>query len=247
MGGAIARGLLASGVSPDGITMSNPTSARLAPFAALGVIVTSDNRAACAGAYVVILAVKPWIVPDVINEIKDTLDYTRQSVAVVAAGVSGENLSGWFDRDGALPCISIVMPNTAVSLRRSMTFIVPVAGDDLSAAAGLFGRLGQVRVIDEKMLPAATTLASCGIAYALRYIRAATEGGVELGFRASEAQAIVAQTVAGAAALLEDGAHAEAEIDKVTTPGGLTIRGLNEMEAGGFTTAVIRGLKAGMH
>jgi len=88
-------------------------------------------------------------------------------------------------------------------------------------------------------------LASCGIAYVMRYIRAASEGGVELGMYASDAKKIVMQTMLGAVKLLEStGNHPEAEIDKVTTPGGITIRGLNAMEANGFTTAVIEGLKA---
>ena len=99
----------------------------------------------------------------------------------------------------------------------------------------------------ERLLPAATTLASCGIAYAMRYVRAAAEGGVELGFRADEATGIVLQTVRGAVELLQAGGeHPEAAIDRVTTPGGVTIRGLNEMEHAGFTSAVIRGLKAGL-
>jgi pyrroline-5-carboxylate reductase len=94
-------------------------------------------------------------------------------------------------------------------------------------------------------MPAATSLASCGIAYAFRYIRAAMEGGVELGIRADEAKSIVMQTLRGAVDVLEaSGAHPEAEIDRVTTPGGLTIRGLNAMEAAGFTHSVIEGLRA---
>ena len=128
-----------------------------------------------------------------------------------------------------------------------MTFVAPVIEGDTECVTELFKRLGDVMVVDERLLPAATTLGSCGIAYAMRYIRAAMSGGVELGLKASEAQKIVAQTVKGAAALLgRDGAHPETEIDKVTTPGGLTIRGLNEMEHAGFTSAVIRGLKAGV-
>ncbi|WP_303037550.1 pyrroline-5-carboxylate reductase dimerization domain-containing protein, partial [uncultured Duncaniella sp.] len=92
---------------------------------------------------------------------------------------------------------------------------------------------------------AATSIASCGIAYALRYIRAAMEGSVELGIRAPLAQEMIVQTLIGAASLLQEpGTHPETEIDKVTTPGGLTIRGLNAMEHSGFTSAVINGLKA---
>ncbi|MDE7412741.1 MAG: NAD(P)-binding domain-containing protein [Muribaculaceae bacterium] len=242
MGGAIAHGLIESGFNSQDITLSNPSQEKLVPFKVAGCNTTSDNKVACMGADIVILAVKPWILPDVISQIKDTLHYNYQVVSVVAAGVSGEDLKGWFDYNGYCPTISLAMPNTAVCRRESMTFIVPVTGNDRNPDIELYRRLGEVSIIEERLLPAATSLASCGIAYALRYIRAATEGGVQLGFRASEAQRIVAQTVKGAAILLSDGAHAEAEIDKVTTPGGLTIRGLNAMERAGFTAAVINGL-----
>ena len=110
----------------------------------------------------------------------------------------------------------------------------------------MFDMLGTTLLTDEQHLGAGTTLASCGIAYAMRYIRAAAEGGVELGFRADDAKRIVMQTMRGAVELLQaTGLHPEAAIDLVTTPGGVTIKGLNEMEHAGFTSAVIRGLKAG--
>ena len=125
-----------------------------------------------------------------------------------------------------------------------MTFIVDVEGT-APLANEIFARTGSVMTIEECLLPAATALASCGIAYAMRYVRASVEGGVELGFRAADAQRIVVATLRGAAALLDrPGTHAEAEIDKVTTPGGLTIRGLNAMEAAGFTPAVLAALRA---
>lgn len=242
MGGAIAHGLIESGLTPGNITISNPHIEKLKTFEKSGLSVTSDNKEACQDADIVIIAVKPWILPDVIKEIKDTLHYNYQAVSVVAAGISCEDLREWFDYNGYCPTISLSMPNTAVKCRQSMTFIVPVTGNEKNPDVELYRLLGEVKVVEERMLPAATSLASCGIAYALRYIRAATEGGVQLGFRASEAQEIVAQTVKGAAMLLADGEHAEVEIDKVTTPGGLTIRGLNSMEKEGFSNAVIKGL-----
>jgi pyrroline-5-carboxylate reductase len=105
--------------------------------------------------------------------------------------------------------------------------------------------MGKVKLIPERLLPAATSLASCGLAFALRYVRAAMEGGVELGFTPRDAQEIVAQTLQGAIDLLaQEGAHPELEIDKVTTAGGLTIRGLNAMEQAGFTHSVQQGLRA---
>ena len=143
--------------------------------------------------------------------------------------------------------IFIIMPNTAISIGASMTFIVPVVSDAKSAeqVRTVFAAMGDAMVITEKQLPAATALASCGIAYAMRYVRAASEGGVELGFKADLAETIVLQTMRGAVDLLKaSGNHPEAEIDKVTTPGGLTIKGLNAMEEAGFTNSVIRGLKA---
>ena len=130
-----------------------------------------------------------------------------------------------------------------------MTFIVPVGASDeqTKTVTDLFGRMGRTLLTDEQHLAAGTTLASCGIAYAMRYIRAASEGGVELGFKADQAKEVVMQTMLGAVRLLEaSGMHPEAAIDMVTTPGGVTIKGLNEMEHAGFTSSVIRGLKAGL-
>jgi len=247
MGGAIAEGLInAGGVE---LMLSNPSGKALERFAAQGIRVTHDNCEAAGFGDVVLIVVKPWIVEKVVNEIKDSLDYRRQTVVVVAAGISSAMLTGWFDKNGELPPIFIGMPNTAVSVRESMTFLVTASFGEMGTevAKSIFDLMGTTLVIDEQYLPAATTLASCGIAYAMRYIRAAMEGGTELGFKAAVAQAIVVQTVKGAAALLSvPGAHPESEIDKVTTPGGLTIKGLNEMEHAGFTSAVIRGLKAGI-
>ena len=129
----------------------------------------------------------------------------------------------------------------------SMTFISSARSTNEmdSTILDIFGELGEAMLIDEAVMPAATSLASCGIAYALRYIRAAMEGGVELGFRADDAKHIVMQTLRGAVDVLEaNGTHPEVEIDRVTTPGGLTIKGLNAMEAAGFTHSVIEGLRA---
>ncbi len=109
----------------------------------------------------------------------------------------------------------------------------------------MFDKMGKSVVIPEEMMAAATVLSSCGIAYALRYIRAAMQGGVEIGFSAEMARDITAQTVKGAAELiLQGGNHPEIEIDRVTTPGGITIAGINEMEHKGFSSSLIHGIKA---
>jgi len=250
MGGAIAEGLLESGFPAGSLTLSNRSAGKLERFAERGARTTTDNRNAVLGADTVILAVKPWLVGDVIDGIRDSLDYSTQRIISVAAGIKGEKLLSMLAKaDGSTPRAYTVIPNTAIAVGCSTTFVVPVQSTDadLEAVRELFGRCGEVFVIDEAHLSAATSLSSCGIAYAMRYIRAASEGGVEVGFKAAEAEKIVLQTVKGAVSLLQaTGKHPEEEIDKVTTPGGLTIKGLNEMEHAGFTSAVIRGIKASM-
>lgn len=242
MGGATVRGLVADGFPAEDIMVSGPHRSKLDEFEQLGCRVFTDNREAIRGVQLIVLAVKPWVLPLVIDEIgREFADPYEYEVAVIVAGVNGEELKGFFGANTPTR-LSIVMPNTAITLRQSMSFLVEVNGEAVFAR-DVYARLGALKIIEERLLPAATSLASCGIAYAMRYVRAAVEGGVQLGFRASEAQEIVVETIRGAAALLSlPGAHPEVEIDKVTTPGGLTIRGLNAMEEAGFTAAVIAGL-----
>ncbi len=242
MGGAIAEALLHKGTHQ--VTVSNRSEGKLQRFAQAGADVTTDNCRAAAQADLIVIAVKPWLVEQVLTDLTAHVDCREKTIVSVAAATRGEQLCQWA---GQGPQLLTAIPNTAITRLASMTFIVPVRADEATTRCvrELFDTMGQTMLIDEAHLPAATALASCGIAYALRYVRAATEGGVQLGFRAAEAQAIVAQTLRGAAALLDvEGAHAEAEIDKVTTPGGITIRGLNAMEQAGFTHAVIQGLLA---
>lgn len=245
MGCAFVRGLIANGYDPCNISVGTPHPEKISELAGKGVSVSSSNIETIKDASYVIVAVKPWILPVVAAELRNALDVNRQRLALIVAGIPCSELRDmWKSESGNLPNMSLVMPNTAMEVGRSMTFVVEINGDAI-AVASLFENTGKVMRIEERQLGAATALASCGIAYAMRYVRAAVEGGVELGFRAAEAQAIVAETLAGTAMLLErPHAHAEVEIDRVTTPGGLTIRGLNAMEANGFTTAVIAGLRA---
>lgn len=251
MGGALARGLAKGSLIPTkDIYVSNPSTAKLevlkSEFPTINV--TTDNCVAAASADLVVLAVKPWKVEHVLDEIKPHIDYSSQAIASMVGGLSIAQLSEWLDKEcGVLPATYIVIPNTAIATMSSMTFITSVrsTAEQDSFLLDVFNELGEAMLIDEGVMPAATSLASCGIAYALRYIRAAMEGGVELGFRADDAKHIVMQTLRGAVDVLAaNDAHPEAEIDRVTTPGGLTIRGLNAMEAAGFTHSVIEGLRA---
>lgn len=249
MGASLAHGLLKSNNSSYKVTVSNPSSAPLDRLAEMGAKVTHNNVECSRAGNIVVIAVKPWLVEQVINEIKYSLDYEHQTVAVIAASVKGDQLMEWLDRDGKHPSIVLCMPNTAMSVSKSMTFLVAVGSQTESKSVeevtAMFDKVGSTMLIDEDHLPAATALASCGIAFAMRYVRAASEGGVELGFKAHIAMEMIVKTIEGACELLKaPGTHPESEIDKVTTPGGITIKGLNEMERAGFSSSVIRGLKA---
>lgn len=248
MGGATVEGLIKGQYfKNDDITVADPSQAVTEKFAKMGISVTSDNKLAADTADIVCVVVKPWLVERVLKDIKPELDPKKQILIVIAAGVSSESIKGWLGDQ--CPSLFLVIPNIAIAEMASMTFVVPVGASekDIQTVTDIFNEMGNTLITDEQHLAAGTTLASCGIAYAMRYVRAASEGGVELGFKADDAKAIVMQTMKGAVELLEaSGMHPEAAIDLVTTPGGVTIKGLNEMEHAGFTSAVIRGLKAGM-
>lgn len=248
MGGATVEGLIKGQYfKNEDITVADPSQAVVDRFAKMGVSVTTDNKLAADGADIVCVVVKPWLVERVLTDIKSEMNPQKQLLIVIAAGVSSESIKSWLGQN--CPPLFLVIPNIAIAELSSMTFIVPVGASEAQTKTitDIFDEMGDTLITDEQHLAAGTTLASCGIAYAMRYIRAAAEGGVELGFKADDAKKIVMQTMKGAVELLQaSGLHPEAAIDLVTTPGGVTIKGLNEMEHAGFTSAVIRGLKAGL-
>ena len=251
MGGALAEGLLRSGaVAATDLTIADLSADALRRFENSGASITTDNSAAAVDADTLFIVVKPWLVERVIEGLLPVISGRRLTIVVIAAGVPSADICRFLHvEDNPQFTLFLAIPNTAIAVMQSMTFLVPAVAEaaDSAAMKALFEEVGECIVTEERLLAAGTTLASCGIAYAMRYIRAATEGGVEIGFKAHDAQQIVQQTVKGAVALLQaTGNHPEAEIDKVTTPGGVTIKGLNAMEHAGFTSAVIRGLKAGM-
>jgi len=245
LGAAIADGLIMSEFSrPVEISITRRNLAPLSRFAERGCMVHSDNKKAVKEAEVVILAVKPYNYADIIKEIKPVLNPKKHVVVSVITGVWVEQLQKAIGKP--VPVIR-AMPNTAIAIQQSMTCLshAGTTKAQLEYIQELFGQLGKTVFIDEKLMDAATVLGACGTAYAMRYIRANIQGGIEIGFDAATASLIAAQTIKGAAELLlEKGTHPEQEIDKVTTPKGCTIAGLNEMEHQGFSSSLIRGLVA---
>jgi pyrroline-5-carboxylate reductase len=214
----------------------------LSRFAERGAMVHSDNKKAVRDSEIIILAVKPYNYADIITEIKSVLNPKKHVIVSVITGVWIEQLQKAIGKD--VPVIR-AMPNTAIAIQQSMTCIAHIGASatQVNFIQELFDQLGRTVLIDEKLMDAATVLGACGTAFAMRYIRANIQGGIEIGFDAATASLIAAQTVKGAAdLLLEKNTHPEQEIDKVTTPKGCTIAGLNEMEHQGFSSSLIRGI-----
>ncbi|MGF1636967.1 MAG: pyrroline-5-carboxylate reductase [Cyclobacteriaceae bacterium] len=242
LGASIAEGLLNTEKYKAGeITVTRRRTELLAPLVEKGVVVHSDNVRAVKEAEIVIIAIKPYNVESILMEISSSLTAKHILISVVS-GVAINEMEAIIQQPVTL---FRAMPNTAIAIQESMTCIATKNGSEehTNEVMELFDHLGRTIKINEELMDAATVLAACGIAYALRFIRAASQGGIEIGFDAQTAQIIASQTVRGATGLLiKNGQHPEREIDKVTTPKGCTIAGLNEMEHRGFSSSLIKGI-----
>ncbi len=242
LGASIANGLIKSEyILAENLYITRRNLLQLEDLKSLGVTATSDNQLAVDNADIIILAVKPYQVKEILS--KTNFKQTQIVVSVVT-GVWLKDLQEWINEK---PILFRAMPNTAIGIQQSMTCICSVPGNEtyLNVVNEIFSRLGRVIFIEESLMDAATVLGACGTAFAMRYIRASIQGGIQIGFSAAQANFIVAQTVLGAAdLLLTNKNHPEFEIDKVTTPKGCTIAGLNELEHKGFSSALIKGLVA---
>lgn len=242
LGTAIAEGLLKSKFcKPTDITITKRKIETMQKLKDKGVRTTDVNAVAVRNSELVILAVKPYQVSDVLNSFKEELS-AKHILVSVATGVLIADIQEVIQKK--IPVFR-AMPNTAISIQQSMTCLsyTNAAEAHINFVKKMFSTLGKVAVIDEKLMEAATVLGACGTAYAMRFIRANIQGGIEIGFDVVTANLIVEQTVKGAAELLlQKGTHPEQEIDKVTTPKGCTIAGLNEMEHQGFSSSLIKGI-----
>ena len=242
LGNSIAQGLLKSKqYKPEDITVTRRKVELLGDLVKKDVNVHSDNELAVEESDVIILAVKPKTIDKILYQVKNVLTKDKIVISVVT-GIKLSHIQAIIGDD--IPLFR-AMPNTAIAIRESMTCIATSNGSELhiNEVIEIFDHLGKALKISEDLMNASTVLAACGIAYALRFIRAASQGGIEIGFDAVTAQTIASQTVRGAAGLLiKGGKHPEWEIDKVTTPAGITIAGLNEMEHQGFSSSLIKGV-----
>ncbi|MDL2212473.1 pyrroline-5-carboxylate reductase [Bacteroides sp. OttesenSCG-928-E20] len=245
MGGAIAKGLTrGSIVKAEDITVSDLSEAALNDLKLFNgnINITRDNQEAIDGADVIVLAVKPWLAKEVIGRLQ--IDYQRQMIVSIAAGIPLADFAGWTSTQAVL---FRLVPNTAISQLASMTLIASLnaSREQEQLILDIFNELGLAMLVPEAQIAATTALTSCGIAYVLKYIQAGMQAGVEMGIYPKDAMKMVAQSVKGAAELiLNNDTHPAVEIDKVTTPEGITIKGINELEHAGFTSAIIKAMKA---
>ncbi len=244
MGGALIKGWVKAGklasiaIADKNVDVLGTMNVTLA---------TTDYAAAVKGADIIVLTVKPWLMEAVIAELRPVVDLDKQIVVSDAANFTTDKLAAAFGREGQY---LYVIPNIAAEFGASMSFVAKgstCTDESLQQVVSLYDMVGDTLVVSEALVGPGMMMASCGIAYVMRYIRAQMEGGCEMGFYPAQAKQIALQTMQGAVSLLKaTGWHPEEAIDKVTTPGGVTIKGLNELDHAGFSSAVIRSLKAGL-
>ncbi len=244
IGSALAKGLGKSGqFNKADIYLTRRTIEKLEPFKKEGFRITADNGMAVKNSDTIILCVEPHQAEGVMQEIASILEPKRHILISVVSGLSIAQIQKQINKP-----INIIraMPNTAIQIGESMTCLAGLQSDDksLQTAESIFSAVGETLIIKEEQMAGATSLGACGIAFFLRAIRAASQGGIEIGFHAEDALKIAAHTARGAASLLTSfSSHPESEIDRVTTPRGCTISGLNQMEHAGFSSAMIKGIK----
>jgi len=207
------------------------------------VTVTNDNRLAVQNSDILIFAVQPVHFNDILESVKDLLNDNHVLISTIT-GFGIDKIEGVIGKDHY---IIRSMPNTAISVGKSMTCICSneKGKKRIELAKAIFNRMGHSMEVPESQMQAATVICASGIAFWMRLIRATTQGAIQLGFDAKEAQELAMHTCNGAASLLIDsGNHPEEEIDRVTTPMGCTITGLNEMEHQGLSSSLIRGIVA---
>lgn len=244
MGLALAKGLVKSGLyKASSITLTRRNLGGLSEYASQGFITSNNNAEAVKDADIIVLAVLPQQVNKVLDEVKPSINPESQLFTSVVSGVTCKNI-----KEKLYPNLQVVrvMPNTAIAIQQSMTCFATdnASEENLSLVKEMFDTVGVSIQTQEELMTSATALCACGIAFFLRSIRAASQGGVEVGFHAHDALMMAAQTAKGAAdLLLQLASHPEREIDKVTSPKGCTIAGLNEMEHNGFSSAMIKGIK----
>jgi pyrroline-5-carboxylate reductase len=246
MAGALIAGLLDSKVvRSDQIRVADPGAARLDELrAAHGIETHAVNADVVRWANVVVLSVKPQVLPQVLAECGPLIGGGHLVVSIVA----GVPIQAIESRIGAGARVIRAMPNTAALARAAATALASGASatpDDVDVARALFDAVGRTVVLDEGHLDAVTGLSGSGPGYVMLFIEALADGGVKAGLPRDVALLLAAQTVHGSAKmLLESGEHPARLKDLVTSPGGTTIAGLSVLEGEGVRGSLMAAVEA---
>ncbi len=241
LGASIAKGLITANAITS-LYLTKRTIENMQDFDGYkDVVLTTDNIEAVKHSDILIFAVQPRHFENILQQIEPILTEKHVLISTIT-GYSIENMEAIVGKEQFL---IRAMPNTAIAVGKSMTCICSneLGKKRLKIAEAIFNRLGTTISIPETQMQAATVVCASGIAFWMRLIRATTQAAIQLGFDAKEAQQLAMYTCEGAANLLiTSGNHPEQEIDRVTTPRGCTIEGLNEMEHKGLSSSLIQGM-----
>lgn len=246
IGEAVLRGMLESGfATPDQIHASTRRDVRVQSLRRnFGITATTSNREAAAGADVVILAVKPYLILPVLEEVVEEITHDHALIISVAASVATTQIEeklGVFSR--TLGVIR-AMPNTPALIRQGMTALVRgqyATQTHMETARQMFASIGRTVEVEERHMDSVTGLSASGPAFIYMVIESLAEGGVRVGLPRQLALELAAQTVLGSAAMvLETGEHPAKLKDAVCTPAGCTVDGLLELEEGGLRVTLIK-------
>lgn len=243
LGKSIAKGLIINNAITS-LYLTKRNIKEIAEFEGYkNVFLTTDNIEAVKNSDILIFAVQPAHFEQILGDIKPHL--TEKHVLI--STITGFLIPKIEEKVGSDAFIIRAMPNTAIAVGKSMTCLCSNKKGEkrIQIAEAIFNRLGNCISIPEAQMQAATVVCASGIAFWMRLIRATTQAAIQLGFDAKEAQELAMFTSEGAASLLiQNGNHPEEEIDRVTTPKGCTIEGLNEMEHKGLSSSLIQGMVA---
>ena len=241
LGTSLLDGWLSAGLKADNFFITRRNIESLSKYAELGVQVSIDNQKAVEFADIVVFGLKPYNLINELQLLNSSLTSDKLLVSLVSS-ISTVEIDQVLTNE--VPVVR-VMPNTGAAVNESMTCICAdvKSKSKLGSIEDLFKHNGEIIVIEESLMDAATVLGASGVAFSLRYIRAMMQAGIQLGFSSEQSKVIASQVVKGASQLIaQTGHHPEFEIDRVSTPKGCTIEGLNEMEHNGFSSALIKGV-----
>ena len=248
MSRSIIAGLIQAGYPAERIIAANPSRPKLDELASqFGIRITQDNAEAAREAEVIVLAVKPHIIPLVLPPLRDVLRARKPLLISIAAGTPIKKIAALLDDDGSMPIIR-VMPNVNAQIGESMSALCASAAVSQAAlehAVGMFEALGRTMRIEEEQFAVFSAVACASPAFAFMFIEGLARAGLRAGMTKQQATLAAAQAVMGSARLvLESSLSPNDLVDTVCSPGGTTIVGVAELEEGRLIATLMKAVAA---